>query len=386
MVKPDYNGGSIANLMSSIASACNGKTPYANLRGLDINEIKNSRNIILLVFDGLGYNYVMSHKDSFMASNMKGKMTSVFPSTTASAVTTFLSGLPPQQNGMIGWFVYLKELGSVSPILRYCARGGSAPFNPEIAEPEKLINVEPFSSKIRRNSYILTDRIIAHSNFNSVFSKGSKTTAYREGNMHDMFRKLEKIVKSKEKKYVYAYWPCFDAVAHDFGVKSAKTRKHFKEINKRLKKFMQRIRGSDTTLIITADHGHLDVPKNKVINISKDHPKLYECLSMPLSGDVRAACCYVKLGKERQFLDYMRTKFKDSFDVHKSSDILKRNFYGLGKPNPKLSERVGDYIVISKGEWVFIDRVMGEKEFDLIGNHSGLSKDEMLVPLIILRS
>ncbi|HLD02535.1 MAG TPA: hypothetical protein VJC07_02450, partial [Candidatus Nanoarchaeia archaeon] len=119
---------------------------------------------------------------------------------------------------------------------------------------------------------------------------------------------------------------------------------------------------------------------------SKDHPKLYECLSMPLSGDVRAACCYVKLGKERQFLDYMRTKFKDSFDVHKSSDILKRNFYGLGKPNPKLSERVGDYIVISKGEWVFIDRVMGEKEFDLIGNHSGLSKDEMLVPLIILRS
>ena len=57
MVLPDYDGGSIVNLMSSIASSFGAKTIYPPLRILPLEKFKNKRNVILLIIDGMGYEY-----------------------------------------------------------------------------------------------------------------------------------------------------------------------------------------------------------------------------------------------------------------------------------------------------------------------------------------
>ena len=124
MYKPNYQNGSIVNLMSSIKEVLGGKSRYKPLDIFDFSNI-SKKNIVLIVIDGLGYNYLTKYgKDSFLYKNLKGKMTSVFPATTASAMTTFSTGLAPQQHALTGWFMYLKEIGAVSVILPFTSRAG----------------------------------------------------------------------------------------------------------------------------------------------------------------------------------------------------------------------------------------------------------------------
>ncbi|MET0010579.1 MAG: alkaline phosphatase family protein, partial [Candidatus Thiodiazotropha sp. 6PLUC4] len=116
---PDYYGGSIVNLMASIQQGLGGQPhPYVQHRLLPSAEITPYRQVLLWVIDGLGLNYLQAHAEAVnLNANLLGGMTSVYPPTTASAITTFLTGEAPQQHGLTGWHVYFRELGAVLAIL-----------------------------------------------------------------------------------------------------------------------------------------------------------------------------------------------------------------------------------------------------------------------------
>src|SRR3989339_820013 len=88
---PDYRGGSLVNLMSSLTAALGGSSPYAPLTALPPEALADARHLVLLVVDGLGHDYLISH-DSVLRQHLHSPLTSVFPSTTASAIPTFLTG------------------------------------------------------------------------------------------------------------------------------------------------------------------------------------------------------------------------------------------------------------------------------------------------------
>ncbi|MCJ7817473.1 MAG: phosphodiesterase, partial [Candidatus Thorarchaeota archaeon] len=117
--KPDYTN-SIVNLMSSIGHASGVTSPYAPLDFDSLASIGESKNIVLLIVDGLGYNYLREYgKDSLLKQNLKESICSVYLPTTGSAITSIMTGVAPQQHAVTGWFVYLKEYGLVSRILPY---------------------------------------------------------------------------------------------------------------------------------------------------------------------------------------------------------------------------------------------------------------------------
>jgi len=89
MKKPEYQSNSIVNLMSSILNAFNCENNYAPLSGFDI-DLNKYQHIVCMVVDGLGYNFLKKHNNSFLYQHLKQRITSVFPTTTASAVTAFL--------------------------------------------------------------------------------------------------------------------------------------------------------------------------------------------------------------------------------------------------------------------------------------------------------
>ena len=122
---PDYKGGSIVNLMSSIAKAFGTKIQYPTLKILPPKKLKNKKNVVLLVIDGLGFEY-LKKKKSILNDYLVGSMTSVFLSTTASAITTFLTGVSTQQHAFTGWYMHLKEIGVVSKSLPFLPRYFSA--------------------------------------------------------------------------------------------------------------------------------------------------------------------------------------------------------------------------------------------------------------------
>lgn len=379
---PDYNGGSIVNLMSSIATSFGAKTIYPNLKILPPEKIKH-KNVVLLVIDGLGFEYLKKKENNILKENIAGSMTSVFLPTTASAITTFMTGVAPQQHAFTGWYMLLKELGVVSAILRFRARYGGNKFTEEV-DINDILNQKSFTSKIKAKCFSINHKDIAHSDFTEAMSKKSKILEY--SSLAGFFTQIKKAVKSSNKrKYIYAYWPELDHFSHEFGVGHKKTEKHFSEIEKKIKTFVKNLKGTDTLLIVTADHGFINVPFERIIDI-KDHPKMKECLTLPRCGEGRVSYFYVHPDKAKQFEKYVKRKLGKYCYLFKSQELIDKHYFGLYEPNPNLRDRVGDYILIMRENYYIKDylAIKKEKKKENIGHHGGISREEMIVPLILI--
>lgn len=374
MILPDYKGGSIVNLMSSLGMALGWKSEYPELRLLSSREIY-SKNVVLIVLDGFGYEWLVSNgKGSIFEKFLKGSMTTVFPATTAAAINTYITGRAPQQHAITGWYMYLKELGVVSVPLFFAPRIGGPSFDRLGIPMEAIFPESSFRSKIKTKSYVVTMREI-------IERDNTKDIGYE--NLKGMFKETAKLCKKPGRKYVYSYWPKFDELCHHYGVNSVQVKKHFKELCKGFEKFLYEITNTDTMVIVSADHGLIDI--NEKIQI-EEHPKLAECLILPLTGDSRTAYCYVHPSKIRQFEHYVKDHFSSKLQIVKSEELIRKGYFGLGKPNPKLFQRIGDYTLLAKTRCRLKDSILGRKENRLTAYHSGLTKEEMLVPLIVVKT
>jgi len=124
MVRPDYAGGGLANLVASIVAACGGAPRHAPLTALPASELAAARSVVLLLFDGLGDRYLEREgAGGALAAHRRGAITSVFPSTTASAITTSYTGWTPLEHGLTGWFTLFAEAGCVGAPLPFQRRG-----------------------------------------------------------------------------------------------------------------------------------------------------------------------------------------------------------------------------------------------------------------------
>lgn len=375
---PNYKDGSVVNLMASLEKALGGKPMYKPLKLLPPKEL-SSKNIVLLMLDGFGYEWLRKHgKGSTLMKHLRGKMTSVFPSTTASCVTTFSTGLAPQQHAITGWFTYLRELGTVSAILPYVTREGRIPIK---ADARRFFDQSVLAERIQASRYNILPEDLKETKVTRALARKARLIPYK--GLQSYFREIKRVVSLRTKrKCVYAYWPEFDSLCHHYGTRSKEVASHFRNLDTRFASLVSALEGTDTTIIVTSDHGLIDTPKSKLILVEK-HPQLAETLALPLCGEPRLAYCYVYPKKAKQFEQYVKTHFKDCCLLYKSKDLIKRGYFGLFKANPKLFERVGDYILIMKENCTIKDFVPGEPRKVHKANHGGVSKEEMYVPLIV---
>lgn len=383
MYLPNYKDGSIVNLMSSIKKVFGGKSAYQPLDNFDISSV-SKKNIVLIIIDGLGYEYLLKYgKKSFLYKNLKRKITSVFPATTASAMTSFATGVAPQQHALTGWFMYLKELGMVTTILPFTSRAGEFDMHKGNIKYKDIYKENSFFKDLKATSIVIKHKDYVDSSYSFLVTKGARRLGFT--NLNGFFRQINKAMRiNKNRKFVFAYWAKLDSICHRKGSDSKKAKKHFNELDKKILVLAKSLKNTNTTIIVTADHGLIDVrEKDKIIEL-KNHPKFIETLAMPLSGEPRVVYCYVKPSKVKQFKKYVKTEFKKYCVMHESENLIKNNFFGLFKPNKKLNKRIGDFVLIMKENYIMKDAVLGEDGNVFIGNHGGVSKEEMFVPLIII--
>src|SRR5687767_3606874 len=138
-MRPDYSGGSLVNLMASIVASRGGKPPHVPLRNIETETLRAARNVVLLIIDGLGDNYLMRRgAGGELARRRRAALTSVFPSTTASAITTTYTGRTPLEHGLTGWFTYFGEAGCVSAALPFRSRGDYLPLTRRGIQAEQI--------------------------------------------------------------------------------------------------------------------------------------------------------------------------------------------------------------------------------------------------------
>ncbi len=376
---PDYRGGSIVNLMVSIVQAFGAEEwTYPPLRALPPTHL-TSRNVVLLVIDGLGYESLMTQRPhGVLARHVKDRITSVFPSTTATAVTTFLTGTAPQQHGITGWFTYFRELEAVLAVLPYqLRRGAPAPMIPA----RRLFDHVPVFDRIEARSHVVAPNRIVRSEFNTAHQGRARPHTFES--LGQMFKTIAQIVRGPEgRNYVYAYWPELDRLAHAHGAASSEAVGHLGQIDAAFGRFLDGIGGTGTTVIVTSDHGFIDAWADQAIDLDA-HPQLARTLSLPLCGERRAAYCYVPASHRTEFVEYVTGHLAEYTDLKESARLIESGYFGLGPPHARLRERVGDYTLIMKGHSTIKDWLPGEPRYVHVGVHGGVSEQEMYVPLIV---
>jgi hypothetical protein len=382
---PDYEGGSIVNLMRSLGDACGAASPpfpYPPLREAKVSLRKTARNIVLLVIDGLGYDYLQRHgAGGHLQRHLQACLTSVFPSTTASAVTTYLSGLAPQQHALTGWHMYFSELDAIAAVLPLSPRGDGAFDAPPGMLSRRLFGHAPFTERIARRSVFVSPQDIAGSEFNLYHSGRAAVRGYKT--LAELFGQIAAAIREAVMpSYLYAYYPKLDALAHLHGVASPQVAARFAALDEAFGAFLSAIAGSDTLVLACADHGFIDSPPGRQIDLAQ-HPDLAATLAHPLCGERRVVYCYVRPGQAARFEDYVATHLGHCLDAFPSRSLIAQGWFGPGAADPRLAGRIGDYVLVMRDDWTLLDRVAGEKQHRQIGVHGGVSADEMLVPLVI---
>src|SRR5918992_914314 len=226
-MRPDYSGGSLVNLMATIVAARGGEPLHAPLRDLHVETLSDARNVVLLIIDGLGDNYLASRgAGSELARRRRATLTSVFPSTTASAITTSYTGRTPLEHGLTGWFTYFGEAGYVAAPLPFRTRGDMLPLSQKGFMAERAFPADPIFLDMKARSIVVSHIDIIESEYNLRHCRGAERRAY--DTLERFVAEIEGAVKScPERKFVYAYWPEYDATSHRYGSESVEAEREF---------------------------------------------------------------------------------------------------------------------------------------------------------------
>ena len=377
-MRPDYSGGSLVNLVASIVAARGGNALHPPLRNLSLEKLREPRNLVLLIIDGLGDNYLMRRgAGSELARRRRGALTSVFPSTTASAITTSYTGRTPLEHGLTGWFTYFGQAGCVSAALPFRSRGDMQLLSRRGVTPDQIYVHGSIFEALQEASFVVTYKDIVDSEYNTLHCRGASRVAYET--LDGLVSGIETAVKSSdERKFIYAYWPIYDAVSHRFGSESAQAFDEFSKIDATFAALLQRLAATDSVVVATADHGFIDVAPEESFDLPA---ALASALRFPLCGERRVAYCHVHSPDD--FIQKAKDWLGERADVMPSEQLVDEGWFGPGTPHARFAERIGDVTLLMREHYTVKDWTPGEARHVHIGNHGGTSEDEMLIPLIL---
>ena len=384
MQLPDYRGGSLLNLITSLAAARGARTRHEPLLALPPERIASARNLVFLLIDGLGYNYLTDvGRGGALCTHVAARVTSVFPSTTASAITTSFTAASPQEHGLTGWFTWFPALDTIAAPLPFRRRGDDKPLTELGVRAQQVFDTPSILDAMDCRRIVVSQRRIVDSDYSRHFGGGAERRGY--DHLSEMVAAVVAAVHSgPERKYVYAYYPDFDAVAHRHGVGSAQAATRLQAIDAAFAELLRRLAGTDTALVVSADHGFIDTPAHEALEWER-FPELAGMLLRPLSGEPRVAFCHVRAGTAEAFMTRAKTLLADHADVRPSAELAAAGWFGPGVAHAQLRERIGDVALVMQRHATIKDHLPDEKRHVLIGNHGGVTEDEMFVPLVYAR-
>jgi hypothetical protein len=393
---PHYQGYSLSNIPSTICHLLDvpgfGECPISqeildNLEG-------PYEKVILVVIDALGYkllNHLMkTDKADYLKENLSDSvyvpMTSICPSTTASALTTLWTGVSPATHGVIGYEMWAKEYGMVINNILHSAMsyvgdtGGlkRAGFDPDVYLNRPTLGTHLLENGIESSAYM----------HYSIGTSGLSTMHLKKVNLHgyvsesDLWVSLRNKLNNSdgEKAYYYVYWSTIDTLTHRFGAEDERLAHEFSSFIGMMKSafadgLTKRAR-KNTLVILTADHGSVVTPRYDQFAL-KNHSELVNMLRIQPTCENRLAFLYLKPGVENAVRAYFETHWPGKFSLISSTLATQSGLFGPEPFVSSLGDRVGDLIAIAHDDsylwWVDKPNVM-------LGRHGGLHPEEMLIP------
>ncbi len=363
---PDYDR-SILSIAASVLKHFGVKDcPHKTLPELDELLGKDYKNVIVMLFDGLGTSVLKEHlsESDFLLQHYVTDISSVYPSTTTAATTAIQSGLSPLESGWVGWDLYFGEIGKTVAVFRNTLQQSDVPA----VDYDVAKRYIPYKSIFERIEEV----------------QGRKTaywiafyTKYGAKSVRHICNTARRISRKRKHKYIYTYWNEPDHTMHGYGVGSKEAHEQVLLINSEVERLCRKLKNS--LVIITADHGQCDA---KTVYL-EDYPTLTEHLVIPPSVEARAISFFVKEGKQAEFKEEFNRLFGDVYRLMTRDEVFSEGILGNGTPHRKTGDFIGDFLAVATGK-VNLDYKRGD--FEPTGVHAGLTEEEMTVPLIVFET
>ncbi len=399
---PDYAGGSILNIASTLSALYGIPSLSAPPLRPDILEPLQSivpggvRQVILVLVDALALHRLQRWLSAGRVpawqrvgqNGLLAPLTSIFPSTTSSCLPSIWSGLSPAQHGMAGYESFLKEYGMVTNLITHSpfAIPGhtglleEAGFEPETLLPGPTLGEHLAASGIKAHAY--QHYTIARSGMSRIFMKGVDVHPF--GSAVELWANVRQMALSKpgERRFIGVYWSNVDTFAHVYGPDDERCEAEFWHFSQAFEDmFLNKLPAgglNDTLVMLMADHGQVFTPKDPHYDLN-NHPQLLRRLHLNPTGENRAAYFYIRPGQTEAVREYLARTFLNQFAQLDPLYALEQGLFGPGTPHPRLAERIGDLLALAKGSAYFW---WGSKPNPLFGRHGGLHPEEMLVPFL----
>lgn len=384
---PHYERFSIVNLVAFFLKHFGiniDHSPYPLGDFIDTNGV---RKIVLIVLDAMGYrNLEKLQKRRTLKILEKGKCligTSVFPTTTATALTSFCTALTPQEHGMTGYILFLKEFGTLTNMIELSPIGF-----PRDSLLERGLNIHHFLEretifqKLKKENVkpvVVTANIFKNTGFSKMHHEGALVKGYH--GISDMITTIKKILKEDEKTFIFAYWGLADTLGHRLGTNGIAYQTELYWVLRILENELANALPKDTLLVISSDHGQIKTSWKEEVWWDRKH-EINSFLEVPPSGEQRMM--YFHSCNSKELKKYLELHYPERGLYIFSKEAFEIGLFGKGKTHSKFFDRIGNLILISKKDFSFNYKYTGKEE-SLKGRHGSLTEIELLIPIIVIR-
>lgn len=331
-------------------------------------QAREAAQVVLLVVDGLGWHQLRDRASLAPAlSRLEGgPITSVVPTTTATALSSLVLGCAPAAHGMVGYRVRVDGPSGeeVLNVLRWRTQSGDA---------RTFVPPSTFQSKPAfggRSIPVVTHAEFSGSGFTVAHLAGCRLVGWTLAST--LVVEVRRLLAEGE-AFVYAYYDGIDKIAHQFGLEE-----HYDAelvATDRLVADLAVCLPHGAALVVTADHGQVSVGSAAVAI----DPAVMAHTSL-LSGEGRFRWLHAHPGQIDEAAAAARSCYGGEAWIHTVEEVEALGWFG-GSLSREGRARLGDVAVVPYRPVAYLDPAESG-EHRLVCRHGSLTADEMHVPLL----
>lgn len=337
-----------------------------------------ARSAIVVVVDGLGRANLTARAGHarFLMSRMakKDAARTVFPSTTATALTSLLTGVDAGVHGIVGYRARVPGTLTAPNQLKGWETDGLDPLTWQRAQP--LLERE---SAAGRPCFVVSKAAYATTGFTRAIQRGA--TFVGAATPEERLEAAAELAAGHPGSFVYVYLPELDTIGHARGAESDEWLAGLERLDGALRRLDERIEPG-IGVLVTADHGMVDVPAHRHVLLHAGDELLEEVEIV--AGEPRLLQLYAAEGATERVAERWRSREEGRSWVLTRAQAIAAGLYGA-EVDAQVVPRIGDVLVATRSAVAYYDdRLADKKPQRMIGQHGSLTDQERIVPLIAL--
>lgn len=331
---------------------------------------------IAFLVDGLGAHNLAARAGHarFLssASTKKDVARTVFPSTTATALTSLLTGTDAGVHGIVGYRARLTGTDQVINQLRGWDTDGL---------DSRWQRADPLTERLdaqARPSFVVSKAEYAGTGFTHAIMRGAQFVA--AGDVTERVEIAAHLAAEHPGSFVYVYTPELDAIGHKRGWESDEWVGALERVDAAARTLAAAL-APGIGALVTADHGMIDVPRHRHVLLD-DGDGLVDGVHL-IGGEPRMLHLYADQGRENDVLERWRAAESHRSWVLSRDEAIEAGLFGV--VDAEVAPRIGDVLVAARGGIAYYDDRLDDKGPQrMVGQHGSLTPEERTVPLIRL--